>query len=256
MIQRIKKSTSEPTVAGLTVPELIALNRQLFGGAQMKEGDDDDKEDDKDDDTDDSDDDADTTGDDGDDDDASGDDDKKGKKKGKQEDARIKELSDEAARHRRAKKAEKERADALQKRLDEIENKDKPEAEKLTARVTELETQNAKLAEDLHQARLSNAFLSSNKFDWHDPADALRLADLSEVELEDDGKVSGLDAALSKLAKAKPHLLKAKAKKQDDDADDDADATGHSPNGRKKKDGQLDRANLEKQYPALRKGRR
>lgn len=62
--------------------------------------------------------------------------------------------------------------------------------------------------------RLQNAFLTAETgITWHDPADALALAErqgyLAEV-VNDEGKVdaSKLAAKLKELAKAKPHLVK------------------------------------------------
>lgn len=254
MMQRIAKSTKSGPglVNGMTVEDLLALNRHIFGEASMK--DDDDADDDgADADSDDTDDDTDDDGA----DDASGDDkdDKKDAKKGSD---RERELAAEARKRRIQARDERERADRAERALQELKDKDKPEVDKLNSRVAELETTNTKLTEDLAQARLHNAFLSDNTHEWHDPADALRLADLSEVEVDEDGKAHGLKEALKKLAKEKPHLLKVAKKKsaeREDDSDDEDEApTGYSPNGRGNKDkSKLNREKLLRKYPATRR---
>lgn len=42
---------------------------------------------------------------------------------------------------------------------------------------------------------------------FHDPEDAVALADRSQITVDDNGKVTGAKEALEALAKAKPHLL-------------------------------------------------
>jgi hypothetical protein len=103
---------------------------------------------------------------------------------------------------------------AAEKRLKEIDDANKDELTKATERAEELTKQNAKQAEEIAGLRLQNAFLSADtKITWHDPADALALAErqgyLAEV-IGEDGKVDTgkLKTKLTELAKAKPHLVK------------------------------------------------
>ena len=100
-------------------------------------------------------------------------------------------------------------------------------------RVTELEKQledlpglQKKVSDyeaDIKKLRLDNAFLSANDVDWHDAEAALRLADLSEVKIGDDGTVTGLKEALKKLSEAKPYLVKKAEEKGKGQKDDDGD---------------------------------
>ena len=161
---------------------------------------------------------------------------------------RIKELSDENARYRnRAKKAEDEKNVALA-RLKEIDDADKSELDKATSRSTELEGTVESQDDTITKLRIDNAFLTSNKHKWQNPAAALRLIDLSEVEIDEDGKVTGLDKALDKLAKSDAYLL---ASDDDDDGDDNGTPTGQPPAPRTK--GNVSRDKLVKKYPALRR---
>lgn len=112
------------------------------------------------------------------------------------------------------------------------------ELEPIAAKVPELEKQVEKGEEQIKKLRIDNAFLTSD-VDWVDAEAALRLVDLSEVEIKDDGTVKGLKEALEALAKAKPYLVKPAAeeegkgkkgkgkgkagKEQDGDDDEDLD---------------------------------
>jgi len=134
------------------------------------------------------------------------------------------------------------------------EGKDGKLDEATTARVAELEKTVTESSKTIQTLRINNAFLSANDFTWHDPEDAMRLADLSEVEIEEDGTVVGLKEALKKLAKAKPHLIKkAEVKVDKDDADEeDRNPSGSATNGRRKGGrAKPDRAALSKTYPVL-----
>lgn len=165
-------------------------------------------------------------------------------------DPRVKELSDEAARRRIENKELKAQLDSAMQQLKAIEDKDKSEVEKATARVAEFEAKVAEMEAALQKERIQNAFLSSNKYTWHNPERALALVDLSEVSIDDDGSVSGLDKALEKLAKSDPYLIK---------STDDSAPTGGSPSGTpagsgsKKDKGAADRDKLLAKYPALRR---
>lgn len=101
------------------------------------------------------------------------------------------------------------RASDLEKRLKEFEDKDKTESQRLTDEVTNLKAQNEELQKALREAKVQNAFLTSNDYQWQDPDTALRLADLSEV-VDEDGEVDkkALKRALKDLADGKPFLVK------------------------------------------------
>lgn len=83
------------------------------------------------------------------------------------------------------------------------------ELEPIAAKVPELEKQVEGHAETIKKLRIDNAFLTSD-VEWVDAEAALRLVDLSEVEIKDDGTVKGLKEALEALAKDKSYLVKPK----------------------------------------------
>ncbi len=176
---------------------------------------------------------------------------------------------------RRMQAADKAKSKA-EKALREKQLAEKGELDRAKTETADAVKAKEGLEHAVEQLRLHNAFLSSNAYTWHDPEDALRLADLSDVEIDDDGKVHGLEEAIKKLATKKPHLLKAKGNRKtvsddeddtddgDDNSDEDEDDTpnrngkpasgssvgsGKSNRGKPKK---FDADYLRKTYPALR----
>lgn len=188
------------------------------------------------------------------DDDASGDDDSddtgtegQGKEKDAQKDTSG---DDELARTRTRMKAADQRAAAAERALQEIRDKDKPELERAQNKVKELEPQLEAATSTIRDLRLRVAFLSDNTYTWHDPEDALRLVDMDGVEIDDDGKVSGLKNALKALATNKKHLVKIESK----DDDDEPEPSGSQQNGKRKGEQKnSSREVLVKKYPALRR---
>jgi hypothetical protein len=184
----------------------------VLGGAP-KDGDTDD-EDDSDEDEDQDDDDSD---DEDDDDEDSGDDEedgpegKKSKKKQPEGDPqrKIAALEDEKNRLYRGRQRARQERDDLQKQIDTLKAEGSGD-ETLKKQVSELESSVKTMSSSLQESRLKIAFLSNNTYEWQNPGLALRAADLSEVEIDDDGKVHGLVAALEALAKEHPYLLKQK----------------------------------------------
>jgi chromosome segregation ATPase len=177
----------------------------------------------------------------------------KGTDKDGDPEAKIAALEDEKKRHvRRRQEAEKER-DELRTRLEALEAKDTPELEQLQKKTTQLESEVSTLSSALSEARLQVAFLQDNTYAWHNPGRALKLADLSEVEIDDDGTVTGLKSALDKLAKTDSYLIKTEGEKQKEKPPSTDDAKNPS---KKEKTGdkakEAEKALLKK-YPALRR---
>lgn len=132
--------------------------------------------------------------------------------------------AEEMERQRERTRAADQRASKLEAELKQIRDKDLPEAEKIKRDLEEANAEREKLREDLKQNRLETAFLKDNKYKWKNPSTALKLADLTNVEVEDDGKVTGLTAALDALAKAEPYLI-------DADGSGDGDGNGQQQRG-------------------------
>jgi len=94
----------------------------------------------------------------------------------------------------------------FKKKADESQLSD---SEKVKAALVTKEQEVAALQETTRRLAIHNAFLSSNSVIWHDAAAALKLVDLSAVEVK-DGEVTNPDvlkAAIEKLAKDSPWLV-------------------------------------------------
>lgn len=154
---------------------------------------------------------------------------------------------------RRMQAADKNSSD-LQKKLKAYEDKDKSELEKLQAELAESQAKSEAAEKRLLETRIHNEFLASNKHTWHDPKTALKLLDLENVEVDENGKVSGLDKAIEALAKAQPFLVN-----KDKGGESGQRVGGGRPSGSQPpantsgKDRDKDRAALLKKYPQLNK---
>ncbi len=250
---------SEAAIAALLgegdVAGLIEANRAEFGGFRMMADDGDDGDDDDDDDGSEDDDDADA-------------DKGKGKKK-KEPEGEDDDDDDEEDRRRLRKRmrAADKRAATLERELQAIKDKDKPELERAQTRVSELEETNKTLTETVNELRLQNAFLTANEQAWHDPDTALALAQSKgylEDVVDEDGTVDkkALKRALERLAKDHGYLVKTKAKGRVDDEEDDDDEEDEeppkrpsgTPSGRRSKnakDGKARQQELKNRFPIL-----
>lgn len=151
------------------------------------------------------------------------------------------------------------RMKAADRRSSELEAADKArvaatqtETERLVAERDELKTYKEAAESNLRNLRIENSFLLANTHAWVDMEDALRLADLSEVTIDEDGKVDGkaLRKALDDLAKRKPHLVKPAVPGT---TTPPAGASAPEMNGTPKGAGDRspDRAALAKRFPVL-----
>lgn len=108
-------------------------------------------------------------------------------------------------------KAADRRASAAEAKVKEFEKAGQTEAEKLQSERDEAKASADSAAEALKTVRIENAILSlKNAPTWHDPEEAvaiLRRSYMDGVEIGDDGKVTGVEAAVKKLAKDKPYLV-------------------------------------------------
>lgn len=142
--------------------------------------------------------------------------------------------------------ADKTRTEA-ETQLRQLLEKDLPEQEKLKKALDEAAAARDKAVIDLRQTRIENAFLTDNKYKWKNPKSALKLADLSKVEVNDDGTVLNLSAALEALAKSDPYLLDTETPA----ADPPRGSTG-APAGGRASDANADLKGLANRIPALR----
>lgn len=126
------------------------------------------------------------------------------------------QLATELASLRAALKAANAESATRRKKLDELEAAEEErkaaqlsEVEKARKAQADAEAKALATEERLRTAAIRNAVvLAASKANFYDPEDAFRLADLAEVQVAEDGTVTGVDNALKTLTKAKPHLVK------------------------------------------------
>lgn len=131
--------------------------------------------------------------------------------------AYVEKIRQEAAAKRVAAKTEKERADALEAELAAIKEAEMNDLEKATsaaekaaakAAAAEARAEAAEAA--MKQTAISTAVtLAAVEQNFQDPKDALSMISQDDL-LDEEGEVSdkAVKSALTKLAKAKPYLLK------------------------------------------------
>jgi hypothetical protein len=153
---------------------------------------------------------------------------------------------------RRRMQAADRKASAAESKLAELDKAKLGEKERAERERDEARQASEALADKLRDQSRKIAFLSSNKYTWHDPESALLLVDMSDVEIDDDGKVTGMEAAIERLAKSKPFLLKAKEEPKKEEKEKPKGPSGSSPTPKADGNGKGDRrAVLEAKYPAL-----
>lgn len=182
--------------------------------------------------------------------------DEKGKKAAPDaKDRRIAGLEEEKERHARLRQEAVAETKTLKLQIAKLEKDGTPD-DALKTSNDELTTSNASLTETNQKLMLQIAFLTEAGFDWVDPDAAMRLADLSDVEFDEKtSKAVGLNAALTKLVKDKPYLLKAKATDDEDDSKKPRrTGTPPKPGSAKDADAAAAQAKLRQKYPALRRG--
>ncbi len=191
----------------------------------------------------------------------------KGKKKGEDDDEETVPKWKYEKLHNRMTAADRN-AQTLRQQLEELKNsKDinadvKRELEEIKSNVGKVEKERDELVDKNKGLTIKLAAVAMSTVDgmpqWEDVDVALGLADLSDVDVSDDGKVDkrALKSALRALAKEKPYLTKKKAKASADDANEQGDGTNGSTGpkmaGKRKGDsGAPDRAALAARFPAL-----
>jgi hypothetical protein len=146
-------------------------------------------------------------------------------------------------------KAETELTEA-RKKLEEIENSKLDETERTKKELETERSERQRAADELKNLRLTNAFLMTKGVEWEDPEVAFTILTskfMDSVEIGSDGKVTGLDDAVKRLAKEKPYLTKKAVTPS-------SEVTGTHGNGKRK--GEEEKPSKEKlaaKFPAMRR---
>ena len=118
-------------------------------------------------------------------------------------------LRQEAETYRERMKAADKRASDFENKLKQLVEKDMPAQEKLQRDYEEATKQVQSLRSTNSELSLKVAFLEDNTYKWRNAKRAMQLVDLNQVEIGDDGTVTGLKEALKALATSDPYLLEA-----------------------------------------------
>lgn len=175
-------------------------------------------------------------------------------------DRRIAGLEEERQRHYDLRKEAEQKLEAANAEIARLK-KDGTTDDETKQNLVRLERENADLKVKNGDLALENAFLKSNSHKWRDNEAALKLADLSKVELDDKtGEVHGLQTALDKLAANSPWLLADESQGQNKDDKDDKGKrkTGDQPGSQRSgdqsaKEAQAKKSQLQSKYPGLRR---
>ena len=98
----------------------------------------------------------------------------------------------------------------LEAGAEQDEDEDKDSNSKVDKRDQTISAQ----SETIRSLQLQVAFLSDNTHSWNDPKLAISLIDMDDLDVEEDGSISGLKEALDDLAKNRPYLVKTPEKQQ------------------------------------------
>lgn len=115
----------------------------------------------------------------------------------------VEEIQAELDRTRDALKKANASDAARRKKLEEIEAAELTESEKLKKELADEREMRQKLEAANKQDRIRTAvLLKATELGFEHPQDAVALADLSKVEIAEDGKVSGFENSLEALLKS------------------------------------------------------
>lgn len=190
--------------------------------------------------------------------DGSDDGDKGSEKPGKSaESEELKAAKEELARVRKRLSASDKNKAAAEKRLRELENKGKPEDEVAKQELEEAKERASKASESVRKLAVTNAFLIASqkaKVNWFDVKIAQAAIESDDIEIDEEGNVTGMDEAVKALAKAKGFLVdRGKSDKEDEEEDKKNGPSGSAVGSRKKPKGSntLDENKLREMFPAL-----
>lgn len=127
---------------------------------------------------------------------------------GTQTQTEVERLAAQLEAQRARTQAADKRAAEHEAALKQLRDKDLPEQQKLTRDLQAAQKTVEDLTATNGKISIENAFLRDNTHSWHNPEAALKLVDMSQVEIQADGSVTGMKDALKALAAAHPYLVK------------------------------------------------
>jgi hypothetical protein len=141
---------------------------------------------------------------------------------------------------------------ATAKKLKDIEDAKLSEAERDKQALLAAQAELAAEKERNNKQTVDNAILADTTYagKWHDVEAAMDMVDRSTITIDDKGKPQGVKAALDKLAKDRPWLLKPETSGTESN-NNGTGATGAPGTGRQQNPG-TNQTDLERRFPALR----
>lgn len=182
-----------------------------------------------------------------------GDDGKKAKKAPTQEefDRVQKHLSNSDRKKAMAEK----RANDLAEELKKLKTKDLPDAERVKAEHEAVVAERDSYKTKFETLARTNAFLLASeaaKVTWANSSAALKVGDLADLEIEEDGTVVGMADAVKALAKDHPYLLAPKDSNGKDTTTKSGSVVG-SKNKGTKTEAEISEEELLRRMPSLRR---
>lgn len=171
-----------------------------------------------------------------------------GKWVSKEEYDRVLAQAANADRNRTATSEKNKELEEAAEKWRQHEEAQKTELQKAQDKANKEEQEKQKHSQENNDLRLQNAFLMVKDSPlWHDARDAFDLVkrDYSEeITVEKDGTVKGMDKAVEKLVKAKPHLVK-------NDQTPGSSGPGHNGKRTGQDNSDTNRENLGKRFPSV-----
>jgi hypothetical protein len=157
----------------------------------------------------------------------------------------------------RKKQAAETRAKELAEELRQLKTKDLPDAERVKAEHESVVAERDSYKTKFEKLARTNAFLlasESAKVTWANSSAALKVGDLEDLEIEEDGTVVGMVDAVKELAKAHPYLLAPKDSTEKDTKDTSVTKSGSVVGSKvkgKKTEQELSDDEIRRRFPSL-----
>lgn len=102
----------------------------------------------------------------------------------------------------------------MERKYNALVDKEKSDLERANSKLEEANQNIERVTKQRNDAVMRAEILKFPGYSWHDPEAVLSLIDSDSIQIDDDGKVTGVKDAIQKLAKDKPYLLKNQQEEQ------------------------------------------
>jgi hypothetical protein len=155
------------------------------------------------------------------------------------------------------------RKSAAERELEQLKRKDQTDLQNAQDDLKKVTEERDEFKERFLGLARTNAFLTASaqeSITWHDPKDAQAVAskELRELEITEEGEVTGIRDLIKSLAKRKPHLVKKESEGEEDKSGTNGrrgasgSGVGSTKTSKGKKDGKPSREEIRLRFPSLR----